>query len=563
MIKIEERVPSKIPGTSSLFISFNYDKELVEKIKTLSPVFNFDKKTKEWEFPTTSLSTLLDNLAVIDDIDLRCLPDQIENKISYVFDEKQFKPNLFEHQKQGIEFGMSGHDNWLLLDQPGLGKTLTTICIAQEMKRLRGIKHCLVICGINSLKSNWKNEIIMHSELSCKILGEKISKNGIVSYGLIADRLEQLQKPIDEFFVILNIETLRSEEVVKELLSGKHNEFDMIIMDEIHVCASPTSQQAKGLLKLSKAKIKIGLTGSLLTNTPLSLYVPLKWIGVDKSTYTNFKYYYCIYGGLFNHDIVGLRNVNVLKDQLEHCSLRRTKDLLNLPPKTVINEYVDMNPKQYKFYNDVKRGVLDSVNKVELDTSCVLSMLTRLRQATACPSVLTDEDIVSAKVERAVDLTEQICSDGISKVVIFSTFKETVKKLEEALKDYHPLVCTGDTGEFLINKYKEEFQNDDIHKVVICTWQCMGTGHTLNRASTGIFIDTPWTSSDFIQAQDRLHRIGTKENVFIYNLICKYSVDERVAKIVSDKEAMSDYVVDGKMSSQLMTKLKEIILDLE
>ena len=162
MIKIEERVPSKIPGTSSLFISFNYDKELVEKIKTLSPVFNFDKKTKEWEFPTTSLSTLLDNLAVIDDIDLRCLPDQIENKISYVFDEKQFKPNLFEHQKQGIEFGMSGHDNWLLLDQPGLGKTLTTICIAQEMKRLRGIKHCLVICGINSLKSNWKNEIIMH-----------------------------------------------------------------------------------------------------------------------------------------------------------------------------------------------------------------------------------------------------------------------------------------------------------------------------------------------------------------------------------------------------------------
>ena len=78
-----------------------------------------------------------------------------------------------------------------------------------------------------------------------------------------------------------------------------------------------------------------------------------------------------------------------------------------------------------------------------------------------------------------------------------------------------------------------------------------------------IFIDTPWTSSDFIQAQDRLHRIGTKENVFIYNLICKYSVDERVAKIVSDKEAMSDYVVDGKMSSQLMTKLKEIILDLE
>ena len=128
MIKICERNPVKIPGTSSLFISFNYDKDLVEKIKTLSPVYNFDKKTKEWEFPTTSLSILLDSLAVIDDIDLTLLETQTEEKIPYIFDENNFKPTLFEHQIQGIEYGMSGHDNWLLLDQPGLGKTLTTIC---------------------------------------------------------------------------------------------------------------------------------------------------------------------------------------------------------------------------------------------------------------------------------------------------------------------------------------------------------------------------------------------------------------------------------------------------
>ena len=45
MIRIDERIPVKIPGTSALFLSFNYNKDIVEKIKTLSPVFNFDKKT--------------------------------------------------------------------------------------------------------------------------------------------------------------------------------------------------------------------------------------------------------------------------------------------------------------------------------------------------------------------------------------------------------------------------------------------------------------------------------------------------------------------------------------
>jgi len=65
----------------------------------------------------------------------------------------------------------------------------------------------------------------------------------------------------------------------------------MIVVDEIHVCKSPTSQQGKNLLKL-KAKYKLGMTGTLLLNDPLDCFMPLKWLGIDRSTYTNFKYYY-------------------------------------------------------------------------------------------------------------------------------------------------------------------------------------------------------------------------------------------------------------------------------
>ena len=71
MIKISERATSKLPGITSLFISFNYNKDYVDKIKTLSNSYNFDKKAKEWEFPLTSLSSLLDYFAMHDDVDIQ------------------------------------------------------------------------------------------------------------------------------------------------------------------------------------------------------------------------------------------------------------------------------------------------------------------------------------------------------------------------------------------------------------------------------------------------------------------------------------------------------------
>ena len=108
-----------------------------------------------------------------------------------------------------------------------------------------------------------------------------------------------------------------------------------------------------------------------------------------------------------------------LKYQLEQVALRRKKDLLDLPPKTIITEYVEMEPQQQQFYENIKKGIVDQVDKVKMSTANLLAMVTRLRQATSCPQVLTTETIPSAKVDRCVDLVEQILTDPDEKVVIF------------------------------------------------------------------------------------------------------------------------------------------------
>ena len=312
---------------------------------------------------------------------------------------------------------------------------------------------------------------------------------------------------------------------------------------------------------MNKARYRIGATGTLLLNNPLDAYVPLKWIGAERANYSTFRYYYCNYGGPFGNMLVGFKNVQVLQDQIKKYSLRRTKDILNLPPKNVIHEYVDMSDAQSIFYDNVKAGVAQEVNKVKLNAANVLSLVARLRQATACPSILTTESIPSAKMDRAEDLVEQIVGSGY-KVVIFSTFKQTVYELAQRLRQYKLVVATGDQSDAEIEAAKQALQEDPDTKIFIGTWQKCGTGITLTAASYMIFIDTPWTDADFCQASDRIHRIGTKDSVFIYNLVTRGTVDERVLELVTDKAAIADYIVDEKITPQGLDSLRKYIEDI-
>ena len=63
--------------------------------------------------------------------------------------------------------------------------------------------------------------------------------------------------------------------------------------------------------------------------------------------------------------------------------------------------------------------------------------------------------------------------------------------------------------------------------------------------------------------QDRIHRIGTKNPVFIYNLITKDTIDERVNEIVNDKGAMADYVIDDEIINEAaLNSLRKYITEL-
>lgn len=557
MITIIEDVTKKCPGKTSLFVKFNYHPDLVSIVKQCDGSI-YDKKNIQWEVPVSELSTLLNQLSVYDDIDISFFgsSNDCDENMSI---KTKFKTAPFPYQLDGIEFGLA-HHKWLLTDMPGLGKTLQILYIAQELKYQKGLEHCLIICGINTLKTNWKKEVEKHTDLSCKILGERITKKGFVNYAGLKERISDLSEPIEEFFVITNIETLRNPDVIK-LINNGVNKFDMVVLDEAHCCKNNNAIQTKNFLKLNKAEYRIAATGTLLTNSPLDAYVPLKWIGQERANYTTFRYYYVNYGGPFNNEILGYKHINVLKNQLEKCSLRRTKDLLDLPEKNIIHEIVDMNDKQQDFYKNIVDGIVGQVDKVSITTTSLLAMVARLRQATACPSMLTTENITSSKIERCKDLIEQIVSNG-EKVVVYSTFKETLNVLQNDLNDSKVLLCTGDVKDNVISERIDKFQNDPSYKIMLATWSKMGTGITLTAATNAIFIDCAWTQANNEQAEDRIHRIGSHRPVFIYYLWANNTIDMRVKELVEDKSLVANYVIDNEIPVQLIERLKQIIVDL-
>ena len=200
---------------------------------------------------------------------------------------------------------------------------------------------------------------------------------------------------------------------------------------------------------------------------------------------------YCEFGGFGGHQIVGYKNVDILKQEIESCSLRRTKDILtDLPPKTVILERLEMNDQHREFYDAVKNGIKEEVDKINLNTTNVLSLTVRLLEATSCPSVLTTENILATKLQRAVELVEEICGHN-EKVVIMSRFKEPVRLLEKMLAQYKPLLGDGDVSEDVFERNKKLFQEDNEHMIWLGTHSKSGTGITLNRASYMILIDCP------------------------------------------------------------------------
>ena len=549
MAKVNVKIANstRCNGDYSLYVTFDFDMRIVEVIRSFSTKF-WNAEDKIWELPLnklTELTTKIDWCEFDITADEYVTLDKPEVKVP---DNFKFKTNPYDHQIVGFNYGLQ-NDRWLLGDEMGLGKTKQVIDIAVAKKLIKGYKHCLIVCGVNGLKWNWRNEVYTHSNESAYILGQKVKGNKI-SIGSNKDKLNDVKNlsSINSYFIITNVETLRDETINEELQKlCKDGTIGMIAFDECHKAKNPTTQQGKGILKL-QAETMIAMTGTPLMNNPMDLYIILKWLGYEKHAFYSFKKHYCVMGGFGGYEIVGYKNLDELQEQLDDIMLRRKKEeVLNLPEKTYINEYVEMSAAQKKIYNEVTNEIKDNIDQISIAPN-PLAELIRMRQATGFTGILSSTVQESAKLDRMEELVEEAKENG-KKVVIFSNWTQMTDVIYTRLttKGFRIAQITGETPDAQRQSIVENFQTGR-YDAIIGTSGAMGTGLTLTAGTVEIFLDEPWNMALKEQCVDRCHRIGQKDNLTIYTLMCKDTIDEKVHEIVEQKGEMANAIVDGKVT---------------
>lgn len=536
--------PTRVGDDYAVYIKTPY--ALKDRIKELT-VRYWNGDTKEWEI---TYDELVDLQTTIKGYTFEVTGQElIKVETSELPADFTFKTTPYKYQIEGIEYGLS-HARWLLCDQQGLGKTKQIIDLAVARKYKDGLKHCLIICGVNGLKWNWEEEIAKHSDEGCKILGEYIvsrgKKKGAKKIGSTNDKLKDIENlnNTDEFFIITNVESLRNTKISDALKEAcDNNIIGMVAIDEFHMAKNTFSQQGQGILKLQPT-YRIGMTGTPLMNTPLDFYQIFKWLGYQPYGYSSFRNHFCEFGGYEGREIVGYKNLQDITKLLDTIMLRRTKDeVLDLPEKVYINEYVELGIEQSKAYADAYNL---ASSEFEKDSNYnPLVEIIRMRQVTGGCGPFANSFPTNPKLDRIEELVKEAINQN-DKVVIFSQWVEMIKLVEERLKGYGVVTITGDTPDSERQVLKNKFQNDDSVKVFIGSMKAVGAGLTLTAGSTVIFTDEPWTDAQKEQCLDRCHRIGTTKTVTVHTIMAHDTIDERVHEIVAHKAGLAAKLVDGQ-----------------
>jgi SWI/SNF-related matrix-associated actin-dependent regulator 1 of chromatin subfamily A len=150
--------------------------------------------------------------------------------------------------------------------------------------------------------------------------------------------------------------------------------------------------------------------------------------------------------------------------------------------------------------------------------------------------------------------------DPNSKVCLFGHHKDVIAALEQALKKhnpkFNPVVITGETKEADRQRNIHLFQETNQSRIFIGSMFATGMGITLTACSTVVFAELDWTPAQVVQSEDRCHRIGSKNTVWVYHIVADGSIDSKIANILVDKQEVSKSILDFDAS-----KMFDKILD--
>ena len=424
----------------------------------------------------------------------------------------------------------------VLADDMGLGKTLQTLAHLLMEKQAGRLDQPALAVMPTSLIPNWVDEA-RHFTPQLKVLA---------LYG--ANRHTDF-KHLKDYDLILTTYALLPRDV--ETLSKQL--FHVLVLDEAQYIKNPTSKAAQAARRLN-ARQRLCLSGTPLENHlgelwSLFHFLMPGWLGDVKQFSSNYRTPIERLG-----DETRLQHLNA---RIKPFLLRRTKEQVatELPPKTEIIHWVELNDAQRDVY-ETMRLAMDKKVRDEITTKgvarsqiIILEALLKLRQV-CCDLRLvksapaSGRHSSSAKLESLMDMLEELLAEN-RKILLFSQFTSMLGLIEAELaqRGIEYALLTGQTKDR--RTPVQDFQSGK-RSIFLISLKAGGTGLNLTAADTVIHYDPWWNPAAENQATDRAYRIGQEKPVFVYKMIARGTVEEKIQHLQQEKSALASGVLDGR-----------------
>ena len=426
---------------------------------------------------------------------------------------------LYAHQSAAIQ-KFQDKPFGAILFECGLGKTRTAL----ELCAKRGFRRVLVLCPV-SVKSSWQEEI-EKSALLVKCVdvdGTPAKKKALLNEKATVTLLSYDSVPT----------------LVPDLLKQG---YDCLIADESTKLKGFRTLRTRSVLKLAKTiPHRFILTGTPVTEHAHDLWPQFYFLSpfILGSSFVAFRNMYCLMGGFKCKQIVGFKNLDHLISKIHPHSARATKEeCLDLPDKIYETRQLPMSPEQKKLIKEVK-----ALNAAS-DYANVAGTLTVIQRITSGYDPINNKPLESHPKKT---MLEDVLDEGLpTPMIIWVRFLEDVKLVTRILEARGMSVrqMIGETPTHERAQTIKDFQAGQVQALVATN---VG-GYGLNLqglCASVIFYSLWWSFESRIQAEDRVHRIGTTKAVTYIDLLCKGSVDKKIHTALKKKRNFSDYVMEN------------------
>lgn len=523
--------------------------------------------------------------------------DETKTKVDYYEvahkikeDVKEQSSNLIggtlkEYQIKGLQWMLSLYNNNLngiLADEMGLGKTIQTISLITyliEKKNQPG--PFLVIVPLSTL-TNWNSEFEKWAPTVQRIVykgppNQRKNHQQQIRYG-------QFQVLLTTYEFIIKDRPILSK--VKWL---------HMIVDEGHRMKNAGSKLSSTITQYYHTRFRLILTGTPLQNNLPELWALLNFVlpHIFKSVKSFDEWFNTPFANTGGQDTMALTEeeqllvIRRLHKVLRPFLLRRLKrdvekDLPDKQERVIKCNFSALQAKLYKQLGKHNRIMVNDDKGRKTGLRGLSNMLMQLRKLCNHPFVFEEvedqmnpsrmtNDMIwrsAGKFELLDRILPKFRATG-HRVLMFFQMTQIMNIMEDflRLRGITYLRLDGSTKADDRSELLKEFNAPDSpYFCFLLSTRAGGLGLNLQTADTVIIYDSDWNPHQDLQAQDRAHRIGQKNEVRILRLISSKSVEEKILERAQFKLDMDGKVIqagkfDNKSTNEERDEMLRVMLE--